>query len=151
PEDAAPLVLLPGMAASSLMWAPNIRALSESFRVVAVDAIYDWGKSVYAKLPKDALEICGWLGELLDGLGLRAGVHLAGASYGGWVSAEFALRRPERLRSVALLAPGNVVLPLGWKVAVSGFVMLIPHPYFAMRWMSWMFADALQQGEEGKK
>jgi pimeloyl-ACP methyl ester carboxylesterase len=95
-EDGAPLVLLPGLTASSLMWTPNVRALSESFRVVAIDAIYGWRKSVFTKLPKNTADLCAWLGEVLDGLGFAA-VHFAGASYGGWVAAEFALQRPERL------------------------------------------------------
>lgn len=151
PEDGVPLVLLHGATASSLMWVPNIRALSEAFRVFAIDAVYDWGKSVYTKLPKDGEEMGIWLGEVLDGLGLRAGVHLAGISLGGWVAAEFALRRPERLRSVILLGPGNVVLPLAWSVIVRLLSMLIPHPYFVRSYCSWMFADSVQQGGEGKK
>ncbi|MCC6527800.1 MAG: alpha/beta hydrolase, partial [Polyangiaceae bacterium] len=42
PEGAPPLVLLPGATASSLMWAPNVRALCEAFRVFAIDPIYEW-------------------------------------------------------------------------------------------------------------
>lgn len=43
PEDAPPLVLLHGANVSSLSWIPNAAALSEHFRIYAVDTIYDFG------------------------------------------------------------------------------------------------------------
>ena len=46
PENAPPLVLLPGQAVSSTMWYPNIAALSRAYRVYALDIIGDMGKSV---------------------------------------------------------------------------------------------------------
>lgn len=47
PVDAQPLVLLSGMSGNSLLWAPNIEALSECYRTYALDNIYDFGRSVY--------------------------------------------------------------------------------------------------------
>ncbi len=47
--DAPPLVLLPGGLGTSLMWVPNIEALSESYRTYALDNIYDVGRSVYKR------------------------------------------------------------------------------------------------------
>ena len=37
PATAPPLVLLPGAATTSLMWAPNIQALSVEYKIFAVD------------------------------------------------------------------------------------------------------------------
>lgn len=49
PGDASPLMLLPGGGATSLMWTPNVTALSQSHRVYAIDHIYDYGRSVCHK------------------------------------------------------------------------------------------------------
>src|SRR5207302_8885780 len=45
PEGAPPLVLLHGATATSLMWAPNIAALSAEYRTFAVDQIGEFGRS----------------------------------------------------------------------------------------------------------
>jgi pimeloyl-ACP methyl ester carboxylesterase len=42
PEAAPPVVLLHGAASNSLMWAPNIEALSAGHRTFAVDQISDF-------------------------------------------------------------------------------------------------------------
>ncbi|MFC1581001.1 alpha/beta fold hydrolase, partial [Thermodesulfobacteriota bacterium] len=44
-KSSPKLALLHGMGASSTMWAPNIEALSQHFRVYALDTIGDLGKS----------------------------------------------------------------------------------------------------------
>ena len=45
-----------------------------------------------------------WLGETLEGLGLER-AHLVGASYGGGLALNQALRRPEQVASITLLDP----------------------------------------------
>ncbi len=60
PADAPPLVLLPGANATSLMWLPNIEALSESFRTCAVDNIYDFGRSVFTRRFKTSDDFVQW-------------------------------------------------------------------------------------------
>lgn len=47
---------------------------------------------------------------LFDTLGLKS-LHLAGASLGGRLAAEFALRHPDRVRRLVLVAPGGIALP----------------------------------------
>ena len=46
PEDAPPLLLLPGQAVSSTVWHPNVAELSRTWRLYALDIIGDMGKSV---------------------------------------------------------------------------------------------------------
>ena len=45
------------------------------------------------------------LGEIIDSAGLRGPVHLMGLSYGGFVTATFAGRHPERIRSLTMVDP----------------------------------------------
>ena len=102
--DAPPLVLLHGFHVTSTMWAPNAADLGRTRRVYAPDTRGDFGFSRAAKVPRSIDELVAWLGALLDALGLGV-VDLGGMSYGGWLSAHFAARHPERVRRLVLLAP----------------------------------------------
>ena len=110
PPAAPPLVLLHGAGATSLMWAPNIAALSRDCRVFAVDQIGEFGRSICKAPPASMTELVHWLDELFDALQLDAGLDLIGLSYGGALAAQYALHRPARFRKLVLLAPGNAVL-----------------------------------------
>src|ERR1700761_9521101 len=48
PADGPVVLLLPSLAASALLWAPNVAALSRTHRVYAVDTIGQPGKSLPA-------------------------------------------------------------------------------------------------------
>jgi pimeloyl-ACP methyl ester carboxylesterase len=97
PAEAAPLILLPGSSANSLSWRSNVGVLSEHFRIFAVDNINDFGRSVYTHAPKNVDDFSRWLNELFDELNLHDRINLMGASYGGWIASEYALRNPGRL------------------------------------------------------
>lgn len=107
-----PLVLLPGAAANSLMWMQHIEALSVSYKTYAVDNIYDYGRSVYTRPLKRQEDFVSWLNELFTSLALGDQIHLMGMSYGGWLTSRYALRFPNRLRKIVLLAPPATVLPM---------------------------------------
>jgi pimeloyl-ACP methyl ester carboxylesterase len=141
PASAPPLALLPGASATSLMWAPNIQALSAEYRTFAVDQIGDIGRSICTKPARRFSDLLVWLNQLFDGLELSRGINLAGISYGGALAAEYALRFPARLNKVILLAPGRTVLPLN-----TGFVIRLIVAAKAKRrglasLVRWMFAD----------
>ena len=48
--------------------------------------------------------------QVLDALGIDE-LHLAGASIGGWIAAEIAIRIPERVRSLALIGATGLYVP----------------------------------------
>jgi pimeloyl-ACP methyl ester carboxylesterase len=48
--------------------------------------------------------------DLFDRLGLER-FDLAGFSLGGWIAAEFAIRQPQRVRRLVLVAPAGLVVP----------------------------------------
>lgn len=103
-EDAPPLVLLHGIAISSTCWHPNIAGLSYDFRIFAVDVIGDAGRSVPSNTPKNRSEHGEWLIDVFNELHI-AQAHLAGLSYGGFLTLNFALHAPERVRRMVLLSP----------------------------------------------
>jgi len=83
PVAAPPLVLLPGAAATSLMWAPNIVGLSQVCRTFAVDQVSEVGRSTCTRPVQTLDDLLNWLNELLDALGFARRTNLAGMSFGG--------------------------------------------------------------------
>lgn len=49
--------------------------------------------------------------DVLDALNLQGPVHLAGASFGGWVAAEFAAFHPERVKKMVLIDAAGLRIP----------------------------------------
>jgi len=135
------LVLLHGAAATSLMWSPNIEALSREYRTVAVDQAGEFGKSRCKKLVRTLEDLVAWLHELIGGLEARERVSLAGMSYGGALAAQYALHFPERLEKLVLLAPGATVLrpPAEFWIRLVGLAIGRQHGLRAF--FRWIFAD----------
>ena len=104
PKDAEPLVLLHGLNASSTMWYPNIEALSENYRVYAIDYLLEPGKSEVIGKVKNMEEVIRWHNEIFDELKLEK-FSLIGASKGGWLAVYLALQEPSRIKSMILLSP----------------------------------------------
>lgn len=152
PVDGPPLVLLPGGGNHSLMWIPNIAALSARFRTYAVDSILDVGRSANTRPIKTADELTRWLDELLDALQLGAGVRLMGLSHGAWLAANYAQRYPARLSKLVLLAPAGWILPLRPAMLLSMMqILLYPRRHFIRRAYLWSLPDLAASGEAGLK
>ena len=103
---APPLVLLHGIAISSTMWYPNIADLSRDFRTFAVDVMGDAGKSVPSHRPKNRAEHAQWLVDVFNELHIEQ-ADVAGLSYGGFLTLNFALQAPDRVKRIVLLAPAG--------------------------------------------
>jgi pimeloyl-ACP methyl ester carboxylesterase len=146
PQNAPPLVLVPGANSTSLSWLPNIEALSQTNRTYAVDNIYDFGRSVYARPIHGPAGFVNWLEELLAALKLGDDTSLVGFSLGGWLAALCVLRFPDRLRKVVLLAPGATVLPIRRELWLRLILSRLPHPYFARSFMRWLLAGKDEPG-----
>jgi len=109
PEDAPPLMLLPGSVFNSLMWIPNIEALSKEYRTYAVDNIYDCGRSIYIRELKSPQDFVQWLDELFTVLELGDNIRMMGLSYGSWLTHQYALQHPQRLNKIVMLAHPAIV------------------------------------------
>jgi 3-oxoadipate enol-lactonase len=101
--EGDPLVLVGGITSSADVWGLMVPTLAERHRVVTPDnrgsgrtrMAEDDGERTPARFADDLL-------ALIDSLRLET-VHLAGASMGGMIVQEFALRYPERLRSLTIM------------------------------------------------
>lgn len=117
PENGEPLILLHGMNASSTMWYPNIKSLSQSHRVYAIDFLLEPGKSLYNGKISETSQIVNWYYEIFDQLNLKK-FSLVGASRGGWLAVNIALHSKSRINKIILLSPAQtfVWIKLGFKV-----------------------------------
>ena len=104
-EDAPPLVLLHGSGSNAAMWAGDVAAWSEHFRVLAVDVVGEPGRSAESRPPLDSL--APWLDDVMDHFGLAAAAFV-GASLGGWLATDYATKRPHRVAKLGLLCPGGI-------------------------------------------
>lgn len=109
PENAEPLVLLHGMNASSTMWYPNIKAFSEQYRVYAIDFFLEPGKSLNQSNIFETSQIMDWYDEIFNQLNLKK-FSMVGASRGGWLALNIALRSQSRVNKVVLLSPAQTFI-----------------------------------------
>lgn len=100
------LLLVHGLGGSWKVWLENITPLASDHRVIAVD-LPGFGES-------EAPDSCTYvtyaetLARLCRRLGLTS-VVVAGNSFGGWVSAELAVRNPEIVVGLALIDAAGIV------------------------------------------
>lgn len=137
PEDAPTLVLLHMFFASLTQWASNIADLSRDYRVYAIDVMGQPSKSIPGR-PLKSREDCGaWLSEVLDALNIES-TNLVGASFGGWITLNYALDAPERLDKIALLSPAGGLLPLVKQFYVRSMLnKLIPRRFVMESFLRW--------------
>ena len=103
-----PLLLLHGFAANKDHWAMIARALTPHFRVIAPD-LPGFGDS--SRVPGASYAVTPQLERIAafaHALGLKQ-FHLGGNSMGGYLATLFALRYPDAVRSLWLLAPAGVL------------------------------------------
>jgi pimeloyl-ACP methyl ester carboxylesterase len=101
-EGSGPAVLLVHAGVANLrMWDAQVAALRDAYRVIRHDT------RGYGLTVTDAVEFSNRadIGDLLDHLG-EPSAHLVGLSRGAMIALDFALERPERVRTLTLAAGG---------------------------------------------
>jgi pimeloyl-ACP methyl ester carboxylesterase len=141
PPGAPAIVLLHGAGTTSLMWAPNVEALSREYRTIAVDQAGEFGKSLCARPVPTLEDLIAWLDELIGALHVRERVSLVGMSYGGALAAQYALHFPERLDKLVLLAPAVTVLKPPAEFWARLMVLAIARRRGLRAFFRWIFSD----------
>ncbi|MCS7082478.1 MAG: alpha/beta hydrolase [Bacteroidota bacterium] len=113
PEHGEPVLLVHGFGGSTVSFEPLLDSLAaRGYRCYAVDllgfGLSDKPNGADYSHPAQARRLVA----LLDELGLKA-VHAVGHSMGGSVLAHLALLAPDRIRSLALIAPAIATEPRG--------------------------------------
>ncbi|KPG75795.1 alpha/beta fold hydrolase [Pseudomonas libanensis] len=102
-QGTGPVVLLGSSYLwASDMWAPQIEALSQQYRVIVPEL---WGHGESGTLPTQTESLDGLACQalaLLEHLGIEQ-INLVGLSVGGMWGARLALQAPERVNSVVLM------------------------------------------------
>ena len=104
--DGTPLVLLHGFGGDGSAWDAVRAELPKSLRVITVD-LPGHGGSLDADGRGGAGRMAKAILAGLDAAGVTA-FHLAGHSMGGAVSSLIAMRAPDRVKSLTLVAPGGM-------------------------------------------
>ena len=96
----APVVLIPGFAAGRWIWFKQTAGLSRNFRIISFDPR---GVSASDKPegPQTISLLADDVAHLLDTIGVES-AHIVGASFGGFVAQEFALKFPAMTRKLVL-------------------------------------------------
>ncbi|MEU9267085.1 4-carboxymuconolactone decarboxylase [Streptomyces sp. NPDC048251] len=101
PEDAPVLILGPSLGTTWHMWDRQVPELAQQWRIFRYDLPGHGGAPAY---PVGSVsDLAGRLLATLDGLGVQR-FGYAGCAFGGAVGVELALRHPERVASLALIA-----------------------------------------------
>src|SRR5262249_46696505 len=101
-----PVLLLHGFGADLNTWMFTQPALAEGRRVIALD-LPGQGGSTKELHGADAESLAAVIGRTVDALSVER-MHLAGHSMGGGVAISFALRQPERVATLSLLASASL-------------------------------------------
>jgi pimeloyl-ACP methyl ester carboxylesterase len=100
--DGPPVLFIQGLGVDHRGWAGVATRLAASFHCVSYDN-RDVGRSSLVEAPYDVLDMLADAVGLLDALAIgRADV--VGASMGGVIAQELAIRHPDRLRRLALVS-----------------------------------------------
>ncbi len=102
----APIIFLHGAWDDSSQWVSVMELLGQNFQCLAPDLL-GFGESEYPNVHYSVDLQVECLGELLQALNLER-VNLVGHSLGGWVAASYALKYPEQVSCLVLLAPEGV-------------------------------------------
>lgn len=123
-----PLILLHGFPSNAVAWRPVAERLAGRTRSVAIDTV---GFGYSTRTPRYGLDPdthVDRVGRVMDALGMQQ-ADVAGHSFGGGLAQRFAVRHPERLRRLVLVAPVDAArrLPLsdGSLIRLFG-AMLVP-------------------------
>ncbi len=123
-----PLILLHGFPSNSFAWRPVAERLASQMRSVAIDTV---GFGYSTRTPRRGLDPDSHVDRVagvMDALGIQQ-ADLAGHSFGGGLAQRFAVRHPDRLRRLVLVAPVDAArrLPLSDGSLMSLFgAMVLP-------------------------
>ena len=127
-----PVVFVHGTLCDWAVWQSLAGALSQKFRTVAYSRRYAHPNTRAGDLTDSTVQNNAEdLDALIDGMGAGK-VHLIGHSYGGFISAFFAVRHPEKLRSLTLVNAAVATMLVRKPGAAASLSLLLRSPSVAL-------------------
>jgi pimeloyl-ACP methyl ester carboxylesterase len=106
-DDGEPVLLIHGFLGDiDRQWAPQIKALVNDYKVLALDCRGHGASEKPHDSKKYGLEMVKDVARLLDHLKIDK-AHIVGYSMGGGIALQFAVRHPERVRSLTVGGAGR--------------------------------------------
>lgn len=102
--EGTPLLMLHGFMGEASCWLPLINQLKSNFRCIGLDLL-GFGQSARPLIRYDIAKEVAFLRQVVEALNLDS-FYLLGHSFGGWVSAAYALQYP--VEGLILAAPAGI-------------------------------------------
>ena len=124
-DTAAPLLLLPGRAAPTPVWADNLPGLLALRSAYTIDLLGEPGMSIQDRPITNDADQAAWLQEVVAQLP-EPQVHIVGLSIGGWTAMNLAVHRPQKIASLTLIEPVFVFASMSVEAIVRSIPASIP-------------------------
>ena len=109
-QEKPALLLLHGAQSNLLSWGGDIPQYLADYYVIAPDIPGEAGKSDPVLMHYNNDDAVNWLNDLLDALGVHEAT-IIGMSLGGYYAMRYASAYPQKVKKLALIAPGGIVKP----------------------------------------
>ncbi|MBW4441377.1 MAG: alpha/beta hydrolase [Plectolyngbya sp. WJT66-NPBG17] len=104
--EGIPLLMLHGFMGDADCWLPLSDRLKSNFRCISLD-LFGFGDSARPLIRYDIAKEVEFLRQVVEALQLDS-FYLLGHSFGGWVSAAYALQYPDSVKGLILAAPAGI-------------------------------------------
>ncbi len=105
------VVLIHGIASSSLTWTHVVPLLKDRYRCICIDLLGFGGSPIPEKAEYTLEEHVDAIARTIRKLRLREPFVLVGHSMGGLIAPRYAVRQPKRVRRLVLVSPPIYVTP----------------------------------------
>lgn len=120
-----PLILLPGRASATPVWAANLPSLLALADVYAMDLLGEPGLSVQSRPIASDADHGRWLTQVLAALP-EDGFDVVGMSIGGWTAVNLALHHPVKIASLILIEPVQVFADMPLETILRSIPAALP-------------------------
>jgi pimeloyl-ACP methyl ester carboxylesterase len=137
-----PLILLHGFLGDGRCWSPLVDRLQSQMRCISLDLL-GFGDSAKPMIRYDiALEVA-FVRQFIQAMNLTEPCYFLGHSFGGWVSAAYALAYPQAVRGLGLAAAAGIrddsfcgrydhLRPLLWPTPIVDLALTVAQPFSSL-------------------
>ena len=139
--DGPPLILLHGFLGDGLCWSPLVDRLQSQMRCISLDLL-GFGDSDKPRLRYDIAQEVAFVRQFVEAMALEP-CYFLGHSFGGWVSAAYALNYPQAVRGLGLAAAAGIrddsfcgrydhLRPLLWRTPIVDLALTVAKPFSSL-------------------